>query len=383
MGRRSGLVLCISVAALVGLGLVMLASTGAWAPGVDDDPYLLVKRQGLWAGVGLLAAAGTGCLDYRVLKKIWFPLLLAACGLLALCYVPGIAVAAKGESRWIAVPVIGRFQPSEAAKIVIIVALASWFAQYQAECRSFCRGFLIPGVLLAVPVGLIFFEKDMGTAAAVGAAGLLVLFTAGTRLTWLVLVVALAVAGLTVAVRSDPNRMRRFEALRNPDAEEHIRGAYWQQYRAKLAFAAGGLWGVGLGNGAEKHGYLPEAHTDFIFPVVGEELGLWFTLGTVFCFVLVSTAGVSISLHAPDHFGKLLGVGLTAVIALPAIMNIGVATSLLPNTGLPLPFVSYGGSNLVFTLAAVGLLVSLHRRAAFVERAEIPVIKERKLALKI
>jgi cell division protein FtsW len=209
------------------------------------------------------------------------------------------------------------------------------------------------------------------------------MFTAGTRVSLLVLVAVMGFAGLTYAVKSDPNRMRRIEALQDQDSKEHREGAFWQQYRAKLAFASGGFIGVGLGNGAEKHEHLPEAHTDFIFPVIGEELGLLSTLGVVFCFVLVSCAGVSISLHVPDHFGKLLGLGLTAVIALPALMNIGVATSLLPNTGLPLPFVSYGGTNLVFTLAAVGVLVSLHRRAFYVECTEMPVIKETKLALKI
>ena len=156
-----------------------------------------------------------------------------------------------------------------------------------------------------------------------------------------------------------------------------------QQYYSLQGMASGGLTGVGLGDGVEKHGSLPFAHTDFIFSTVGEELGLVFTLLTVLAYVLITIAGLSISLHAADHFGRLLGVGLTAVIIVPALMNIGVVTAALPNTGLPLPFVSYGGSNLVFTLAAVGLLVSLHRRARFAERAAMPVIKERKLALKI
>ncbi|MDP7107357.1 MAG: FtsW/RodA/SpoVE family cell cycle protein, partial [Roseibacillus sp.] len=180
-----------------------------------------------------------------------------------------------------------------------------------------------------------------------------------------------------------PYRRMKFEALLNLDDPEVQRKAGYQQYRAKLALASGGLMGAGLGNGAEKHGYLPEAHTDFIFPVAGEELGLLCTLGIVFCFVLISTSGISIALHASDRFGKLLGLGLTAVIALPALMNIGVVTSVLPNTGLPLPFVSYGGTNLVFTLAAMGLLVSLHRRAYYAECAEMPIIKEKQLALKI
>lgn len=289
----------------------------------------------------------------------------------------------KGEARWIWAPVIGRFQPSEVAKLVVIIALAAWFAQHQAEARSFLRGCVLPGLLLGIPVALIFFEKDMGTAVALGGAGFLVMFTAGTRVSLLSLVAVVGILGLYKAVESDPYRRMKFEALLNLDDPEVQRKAGYQQYRAKLALASGGLLGAGLGNGAEKHGYLPEAHTDFIFPVAGEELGLLCTLGIVFCFVLISTSGISIALHASDRFGKLLGLGLTVVITLPALMNIGVVTSVLPNTGLPLPFVSYGGTNLIFTLAAVGLLVSLHRRAYYAECAEMPVIKERQLALKI
>ena len=383
MGRRAAIILCISVAVLVALGLIMLASTSAWAYGMDEDPYLLVKRQGIFTGVGLLAALVAGCIDYRILRRIWMPLLIAGCVLLTLCYVPGVQVVVKGEARWIWAPVIGRFQPSEVAKLVVIIALAAWFAQHQAEARSFLRGFVLPGLLLGIPVALIFFEKDMGTAVALGGAGFLVMCTAGTRVSLLSLVAVVGILGLYKAVESDPYRRMKFEALLNLDDPEVQRKAGYQQYRAKLALASGGLLGAGLGNGAEKHGYLPEAHTDFIFPVAGEELGLLCTLGIVFCFVLISTSGISIALHASDRFGKLLGLGLTVVITLPALMNIGVVTSVLPNTGLPLPFVSYGGTNLIFTLAAVGLLVSLHRRAYYAECAEMPVIKERQLALKI
>jgi len=383
MGRRAAIILCISVAVLVALGLIMLASTSAWVYGVDDDPYLLVKRQGIFAGVGLIAALVAGCIDYRILRRMWMPLLIAGCVLLTLCYVPGVQVEVKGEARWIWAPVIGRFQPSEVAKLVVIIALAAWFAQHQAEARSFLRGFVLPGLVLGIPVALIFFEKDMGTAVALGGAGFLVMFTAGTRVSLLSLVAVVGILGLYKAVESDPHRRMKFEALLNLDDPEVQRKAGYQQYRAKLALASGGLLGAGLGNGAEKHGYLPEAHTDFIFPVAGEELGLLCTLGIVFCFVLISTSGISIALHSSDRFGKLLGLGLTAAITLPALMNIGVVTSVLPNTGLPLPFVSYGGTNLVFTLAAVGLLVSLHRRAFYAECAEMPVIKERQLALKI
>lgn len=379
MGRSSAIILCVAVAAMVSLGLVMLTSTSLWAAGVDE--YSLVKRQILWTGVGLVMAVALAWMDYRVLRRFWIPILVVACVLLALCYVPGVGVWRNGETRWINLPLLGQFQPSEVAKIAIIVGLAAWFAQYQAEAGCFWRGFVMPAALLGIPTMLIFFEKDMGTAAAVGAAGFAVLYVAGTRWWWLLMSAGSGFAGLCYMVMADTNRWSRIMAFLDLEGTKLEAGL--QQYRAMLAFGSGGMTGVGLGNGAEKHGALPFAHTDFIFSMVGEELGLVATLGTVFCFVLITIMGLSIALHAHDHFGRLLGVGLTAMIVVPAIMNIGVVTAVFPNTGLPLPFVSYGGSNLVFTLAAVGLLVSLHRRARFAERAEMPVIKERKLALKI
>ena len=380
MSRRSAILLCIAVASLVAIGLVMLASTSVWVE-EEGERYLHLKRQVLWTGIGLLAAIGLGTMDYRLLRKFWLPILGGACVLLTLCYVPGIGQEHYGESRWIRLPVLGQFQPSEIGKLAIIIGLAAWFAQYQAEARCFWRGFVLPGLILGIPTALIFFEKDMGTAAAVGAAGFGVMFVAGTRWWLLGLTASGALGALAYLVRMDAERWERIMAFL--DLEGTKLGAGLQQYRAMLAFGSGGMWGVGLGNGAEKHGYLPFAHTDFIFSMIGEELGLVATLGVVFCFVLITIMGISIALHAEDHFGRLLGFGLTAVIVIPALMNMGVTTAVLPNTGLPLPFVSYGGSNLVFTLAAVGMLVSLHRRACFLERAEMPVIKERKLALKI
>ena len=380
MTRRGAIILCVAVAALVAIGLIMLASTSVWVED-PDERYAHLRKQVMWTVIGVIAALFLGAMDYRILRKLWLPILIGSCVLLSLCYVPGIGQEHYGERRWIKLPVLGQFQPSEIGKLAIIIGLAAWFAQYQAEARTFWRGFVLPGLILAIPTGLIFFEKDMGTAAAIGGAGFGVMFVAGTRW-WLLGITATGGLGaLSFLVRMDPERWERIMAFL--DLEGTKLGAGLQQYRAMLAFGSGGMWGRGLGNGAEKHGYLPFAHTDFIFAMIGEELGLVATLGVVFCFVLITIMGISIALHAEDHFGRLMGFGLTAVIVIPALMNMGVTTAVLPNTGLPLPFVSYGGSNLVFTLAAVGMLVSLHRRACFLERAEMPVIKERKLAMKI
>ncbi len=361
MGRRNAIMLCMSTAALVVLGVVMLASTSVWVP--DGAEYSIVKKQSMWAVVGVVSASILAYMDYRILKK-WAKWIFALAVLLLItCYIPGLRHEVNGEARWIVLPVIGQFQPSEIGRIGALIGLAAWMAHYQAETRSFKRGFLQPGIIMIVPVLLIFFEKDMGTAAVLGASCFLLLYVAGTRVRYLLPSAALGMAAFYVLVRSNENRWNRIMAFL--DLENHKLDFGLQQWRGLLAFGNGGVNGLGLGNGAEKHGYLPFAHTDFIFPMIGEELGLWFTLGTVFCYVIIGIYGIGIAVNAPDPFGRFLAVGVTCSIVIQAALNIGVTTALLPNTGLPLPFVSYGGTNLVFTLAAIGLLVSIHRRSSF------------------
>lgn len=371
MGTRNAIMVCVAVAALVVLGLVMLASTSPWIEDMDSQ-YKHLTRQSIMTAVGAVGAVLLAFTDYRLLRKYSGWVFAGACFLLILCYVPGIAVEQYGESRWIKLPGIRTFQPSEAAKIAIMVGLASWFARYQSETRKCVKGFLIPGCILAIPLALIFFEKDMGTAAGLGAAGFALMFVAGCRLFYLLPSAVIALSALYVVVKHNPERWERLMSFM--DLEATKLGAGHQQWRGLLALGNGGVDGVGLGNGAEKHGYLPFAHTDFIFPIIGEELGIWFTLGTVFAFVMIAVYGVAIAVHSSDIFGRLLAVGLTCAIVFPAIMNIAVTTALIPNTGLPLPFVSYGGTNLVFTLAAVGVLMSIHRQANFARKHEDSLI---------
>jgi cell division protein FtsW len=230
---------------------------------------------------------------------------------------------------------------------------------------------------------LIFGEKDMGTAMALGASGVVVMFVAGARIPYLVLSGITALSGMAFVVWQNPERMGRVNALFDLEGDKYRLGDGYQQLHGLYAFANGGVNGAGLGNGVEKLGYLPEAHTDFIFPAIGEELGLWFTLGSVFCFVLIVIYGIAIAMNTKDIFGRLMAVGLTSIIVVPAMMNIGVCTAVLPNTGLPLPFISYGGTNLIFTLLAVGLLISIHRQSSFLTRAELPVINEKKQCVRL
>jgi len=315
------------------------------------------------------------------LRKCAIPIGIITVLALIGCFIPGIGDAAKGESRWIILPVIGRFQPSEPAKLAVMIVLAAWFARHQAETRTFIKGYVAPCFILGVPLLLILIETDMGTAVGLGAAGLLVLFVSGSRLLYLVPSVIIAVTGLVFMVIQDPIRAKRVMAFLDPEA--HRDGVGWQQAMALEAFGNGGPTGVGLGNGIVKQMNFPEHHTDFIFPVIGEELGLIWTLVIVFCFVIIFLVGVGISLHASDLFGKILGLGVSSIIVIPAMMNIGVTTSSIPNTGLPLPFVSYGGSNLIFTLTMIGVLLSILRHAVVIDTKAIPKVKEKRVELRL
>jgi cell division protein FtsW len=381
MTRHCSIILCTAVAALVALGLIMLTSTGAWVKGFG--PYHFLSRQAVMVLLGLVAAVVAARMPLEVLRKYSPWMLGVACVLLFLCYVPGIADPQYGSNRWIKVPVIGQFQPSEAAKIVIVLALSAWFARWQTEVHTLWRGFIIPGMIAGFPIILIAGETDVGTSLSLSVAVGAIMFCVGTRLLYAVPTALLVIGGAVYYVVNDANRWGRIEAwldLENP-VNQLDRGM--QQWRALLALGNGGPWGVGLGNGSEKFGTLTFAHIDFIFPVVGEELGLPFTLGVVFCYVLIAIGGCGIALQANNVFNRCVALGLTCVIVVPAMQNIAVTTALLPNDGLPLPFVSYGGTSLVFSLAAVGMLVGIHRRSHARVAQEFPLSKQTRLAVRL
>ena len=381
MTRHCSVILCTAVAALVALGLIMLTSTGAWVKGFG--PYHFVSRQAMMAVIGLIAAVCATRFPLEILRKFAPWMLVAACVMLALCFVPGIADPQWGSNRWIKVPLIGQFQPSEAAKIIIIVALAAWFARWQTEIHTFWRGFVIPGMIAGVPILLIAAETDVGTALSLCVAVAAIMFCIGTRLQYALPTGLLGVSGAVWFITHDVVRRARIDAWLDLDNPVHQLGKGMQQWRGLLALGNGGPWGVGLGNGVEKFGTLTFAYTDFIFPVVGEELGLPFTLGAVLCYVLIAVCGCGIALQANNIFNRCVALGLTCVIVVPAIQNIGVTTAMLPNDGLPLPFVSYGGTSLVFSLAAVGMLVGIHRRSHARVSQEFPLTKQTRLAVRL
>jgi cell division protein FtsW len=363
MHRNSVYLLVLGVAVLMTLGIVMLFSTSAFAHDAHGDPYFFVKRQIMWLGVGLFVCIIASRLDYHFWQKTWWIWYLLAMALLVLCFVHPIGQKINGSSRWIGLHTGGKgmftFQPSELAKFAAVAALAWWFSRREESAGEFIRGFVYPLILGGVLMGLIAPEVDMGSTALIGATTFTVMFVAGSRLRFLVPMILFGFCGLGFAVWKMPERMGRFMAFIEP--EKHP-ADYYQQFQGLIAFGSGGIEGLGLGNGRQKAGYLPEAHTDFIFPTMGEELGLRVTLVVILAYVCIIMAAAVIVSRARDRFGTLLGSGLIVIVALQAAVNIGVTTAVLPNKGLPLPFVSYGGSNLVFCLLVVGVLINIYRQ---------------------
>ncbi len=348
------LVFC--VAALLALGLVMLYSSSMAQVGAH---FLIVQL--LWAALGFGLCVTAACLDYHLLRK-FAPLLLAvSVVLLALVFVPHVGIHRNGASRWVGYGKTSLFQPSEFAKFALIVALAWYGDKYQRQMPGWKRGILMPGLIIGVVLALIFREPDRGTTVLLASVSGAMLMVAGARWRLMLPPVFAGVAGLALSIWHDPMRMKRIFAWLYP--EEHKSGAGYQAYEAMLALGSGGWSGLGLGNGRQKHGFVPENHTDFILSIIGEELGFIATLLIIIAFVVIVVCAVYIAMKSPDTFGLLLGSGIAFLIGLQALINIGVVTSALPNKGLPLPFISYGGSDLLMMLSSVGVLLSIARQA--------------------
>ena len=368
MSRNSAFILVLGVTALVCIGMVMLFSTSAYAHDGHGDAYFFLKRQAAWLGIGVVACVIAACVDYHLWAKAWIPLFVSAAVLLALCFVPHIGLRLNGSSRWVHLgPLI--FQPSEVSKLAAIVALAWWFTRFEQRSGQFFHGFILPMMLVGVLMLLVVREEDLGTTLLIGATMVAIMFVAGSNPLYMTVMAVAGILGILYLATHMSERMARLVAFL--DLEQHKAGAGLQQWEALKAFGSGGVWGLGLGESREKMQYLPYAHTDFIFPIIGEELGLRMTLFVVFAFLTVTLSGVLIALHARDRFGMLLGFGLIMNIALQASVNIGMTTALLPNKGMPLPFISSGGSNLSLCLLFTGVLISIYRQGSPAESGPV------------
>jgi cell division protein FtsW len=356
-------IIIVSALALTILGLTILFSASA---SFKEGPFFYLGKQLAGVGAAALLCLVTSRLNLDYLRRHAWWVAGALLVLLVLVLVPRLGISVKGSRRWLGHGA-ARIQVSEFAKLGMVFCLAHYLALNQTRLGGFVRGFVAPACIVGAFAGLIVLEPDFGTAALVVAVGAVLLFLAGAK--WRYLLPALAAAGLVLAVLvvHNPNRMRRLTAYR--DVEGNRQAGTYQLYQSLAAFAAGGTDGAGLGQGRQQENFLPEAHTDFIFAVIGEELGLWYTLGVVALFAVIFAAGIAHLRRAPNLFQFLLAAGALFLICLQAIVNLGVVTGILPTKGMSLPFISAGLSNLLLMGLLLGIFVNTARAW---RRAELP-----------
>ncbi|MEY3775009.1 MAG: hypothetical protein RLZZ129_1789 [Verrucomicrobiota bacterium] len=348
-------IIAVCALALTILGLTILFSASA---SFKQGPYYYLNKQLLGVGLAAFVCFVVSRLNLDYARRHVLVLGGITAVLLVLVLIPSIGIEVKGSRRWLGYGPL-RLQVSEFAKLAMVFCLAHYLAVNQTRISEWKRGFVIPVSIVTLFAGLIVLEPDFGTAALVMAVGLTLLFLAGARWSYILPALAAVALAFAVLVIHNPNRLRRFLAFL--DVEGNKQGGTYQLYQALAAFAAGGTEGVGLGQGRQQLSYLPEAHTDFILAVVAEELGLWFTMGVVVVFTIMFIAGLVHLRRAPNLFQFLLVAGCLLLIALQAIINIGVVTGVFPTKGMSLPFISAGLSNLLLMGMLVGILLNTQR----------------------
>lgn len=362
-------VIVVCVAALVVLGLVVLFS--ASSP-IKGGPYAYLYKQFIFLAVAIAAGWVVAMVDLEQLRK--FAWVVGVLALVALLFVliPGIGIKVNGARRWVGFGGV-RLQVSEFAKLAMVFSLAHYLALNQSKLHDLMRGFIIPLGWIGLFSGLIILEPDFGAAFLIGTIGVVLLFLAGVRLKFLLPAIGSLLGLFALLILFNPLRLQRVLSFLDPEANRQ--GTGYQPWQAMLAFAAGGVDGVGLGNGRQQNAFLPEAHTDYIFAIMGEEMGLIFTLTVVILFSTIFVAGLLHVRRAPNLFQFLLVTGAILLICLQAIINLGVVTSLLPSKGMALPFISAGGSNLLL----MGLLVGVIINSARTWERPTPLVRRRSL----
>ena len=345
---------------LFGLVMVLSASSVSSLHQFAESPFSQFKRQAAWAGIGTLAFVVASRIDYRIIRRFAGPLMMLTIGLLVLLLVPGVGHEANGSTRWLGV---GPFviQPSELAKLTLIVFTADLLAR--RERRMDRPELTVRPIMFIVYLSsaLIILQPKLGTPVILGAVALIMLFIAGAKMNNLIMWATASMGAVVFLALVTGYQKARIDGWLNP--WESPQGIGLQAIQSQVGIASGGLFGVGLGASRAKWGFLPFAHTDFIFAIVAEEIGLIGASALIGAFVLIAWFGIRTALAAPDRFGVLLAAGITSWILVQAFLNIGMVLGVLPITGEALPFVSAGGSSLVTTLAAAGLLTSVARRA--------------------
>jgi cell division protein FtsW len=350
----------VAVVALIAIGILMVYSSSAMKAYLrDDDTLSIVGPQIAWAALGLIAMAVMMRIDYRYLRMISVPVYIVAVVLLALVFVPSLNVVVGGSARWLKVGPLPAVHPAEIAKLAMVIYLAHWFAKRGMKIKGFWTG-TVPFLVIVAPIlALVFREPDLGTTIVLGLTALTMFFLAGANALHLVWMGVLAIVAVVMAGLRG-YQIERIQAWLNPWADPL--GAGFHTIQGLLALGLGGILGAGLGESRLAGGlFLPNASNDYIFAIIGEEFGLIGGTVVVALFVVLAYSGIRVALAAPDTFGALLAAGITAWLCIQAFINIGVVVVLIPVTGITLPFISAGGSSLVISLAAVGVLLSISR----------------------
>jgi cell division protein FtsW len=359
--RRTDLLLLSVTLVLVTLGLVMIYSTSAVvAQAQYGDSLYFLKRQALWAVLGILAMWGMRCLPYRAQRHFAMPAILCTLVALVCVFLPMFGKEVGGAQRWIRFGPL-TVQPSEFAKYVLVVYIARQVSKSPERLGSFVHGYLPNMCMVAVFTVLVFAQPDLGTAVILVATASLQLLIAGIPLRFLAYTAMAGLPGLGWALIYVSFRIKRLLVFLYPDLDPQ--GAGYQIRQAILALGVGGFLGTGLGQGQQKLFYLPQAHTDFIFAVIGEELGLVGTAGLVLLFVLLLWRILRIAVACQEPFGVALGLGIFALLAMQVTINLSVVLGLMPTKGLPLPLISLGGSNLLVSLLAIGTMLNIAEAA--------------------
>lgn len=358
---KAKITLMLTVLALLIFGIVMIYSTsGPFAEHKYGNPDYIIVRHAIWVLFGLLACWVGSKVDYHFWMRWTWPLLGLAAVLLALVYVPHVGVVRNGSRRWIGAFGL-TFQPSELAKFAVIDLMAWWYGRRRRAPSGYRErvwtDLLLPGAVFGAVLALILFETDFGSTVLIGLTGAGLMVVGGAPVLPLLALGALGGGGIGYLVSQNTERMGRIVSFLHP--EDYAQGEGYQLLNALYAFVAGGPWGVGLGAGLQKRLYLPEAHTDFIFAIVGEELGIVATLAVVVAFMVFFVCGMRISGRAADSGGRLLAFGITILLSIQAIVNVAMVTGCFPTKGFPLPFISFGGSSLTVTLFMVGVLLNV------------------------
>jgi cell division protein FtsW len=346
---------------LLSAGVVMVYSASAIvAADRFHDPYFFLKKQLFWAALGATALWAALRVDYRLLEKAVLPLLIVAGVLLVLVLVPPFGQAINGTRRWIRFGLVS-FQPAELAKLALVLYLAAFLAKRRGDLAEFRTGAAPALAVAGLLAGLVLVQPDLGNCMTLIVVTFGLLYLAGSPFRHLAWVAAPALPLIALAIWMAPYRLRRITAFVDPWSDP--RGSGFQIIQSWLALGNGGLVGQGIGGSRQKLFYLPESHTDFIFAIVGEELGFVGAVAMVGLFAVLIWRGLRIGLRAADPFGSYLALGITVLLATQTLVNLGVVTGLLPTKGLPLPFISFGGSALLMTMIATGVLLNISQHA--------------------